>query len=48
MSKLFEPTQFGDLVLKGHGTIVVQLMHCGRVATHHNKPAVPKPLRLPR
>lgn len=28
-----------DAVHAKGGTIVVQLMHCGRVATHHNKPA---------
>ncbi|MGO1501178.1 MAG: alkene reductase [Marinobacter sp.] len=28
-----------DAVHAAGGTIVLQLMHCGRVATHHNKPA---------
>src|SRR5690554_5513447 len=31
--------QVTDAVHAKGGTIVLQLMHCGRVATHHNKPA---------
>ncbi|WP_298190020.1 alkene reductase [uncultured Pseudomonas sp.] len=31
--------QVTDAVHAAGGQIVVQLMHCGRVATHHNKPA---------
>ena len=39
-----------DAVHAAGGRIVVQLMHCGRVATHHNKPAntetvAPSPIR---